>query len=303
MQFTEEDQKRYEIIAARTTVRGKASLADLTRYVKDERVMHCPGSGYLVQKDGVPSTKLYGACRALDQCLWSEKPVASSKSRKRPRSDALVFDNGRSYFGVACGQARGKDVHEECAHITMWDAKRFAARYKSVDPMTKAVLLHLKGLGYTRVHAEYMVYDKALGAGTAVDMVCLDRAGHIVFVELKTGYQDIFTRHRENMKAPLAAIKDSPLNRARTQLLFAIALYTCNHREVPLGRVVHVNRDNDVVSFTMGEVATDARARKQMRSVLQANRQRQANLRLTKKKVAAKKGRPVRKKKGARHLF
>ena len=281
MQFTDEDKSRYARLMNTVPSRGKRSLADLSCYVRDELIFHCPGSGYRVEKRPAAGTQqcdaaspvsfsLSGAHRTLALCLWSDKSVSASRSRgtKRKRNGAQVFDNGRVYFGSARGLARGKDVHEEIAHFVMWDAARFKTHYKSVDPMTKAILMHLKKLRYTLVHAEYMVYDKLIGAGTAVDLVCLDRAGGLVFVELKTGYQNVFTNHRAMMCKPFAHVADSPLNRARTQLLFAITLYASNHREVPYGIVIHVDSAYQVTSFPMGEVGVDRASRRNMRALI-----------------------------------
>lgn len=280
MQFTNWDKLRYRKLATSTTEKGKRSLADLSSYVKDESVFHCPGSGYRVEKrfladddnNNTPTRtfNLSGVHRTLALCLWSEKTISSSRPRgkKRTRSGAQVFDNGKVYFGSAKGLARGKDVHEEIAHFVMWEPRRFKSHYTMVDPMTKSVLLHLKGLRYTLVHAEYMVYDKLLGAGTAVDLVCIDAAGGLVFVELKTGYQNVFTKHRSMMRKPFDHVADSPLNRARTQLLFAIALYASNHRQLPYGRVVHVNSEYQTSSFPMGEVGTDAPSRQNIRALI-----------------------------------
>lgn len=304
MQFSEQDRQRYTRLAGEANETGRRSLADLSRYVKDELVLHCPGSGYrLERKTTGRVVSMAGACRTLAACVWSDKPMASAsarrvgktarrqRKRRRGASQSLALDNGRTYFGAARGLARGKDVHEEFARLVMWDSARFCAMYDKVDPMTKAAHLHLKKqLRYTCVHAEFLVYDKRLGSGhaTAVDLVCLDPDGHIVFVELKTGYQGTFNKHRAMMRAPLAHLPDSPLNRARTQLLYAMVLYASNHQRRPLGRVVHVDRDARANSYPMGDALLDPRLHQALREAivaadLQSDRRTPARKRARKK--------------------
>lgn len=261
MQFNDEDRGRYLTVSKTTTEMGRGSLRDLTTYVRGERAVHCEGSGYRIVTNEGKHVQLAGAHRVLTECLWSDaqfRSAAASRSKKRKRSSSssgavLEFDDGRAYFGPTAGLARGKDVHEQVAHFVMWEASRFRSTYPCVDPMTKAVLLHLASLKFTGVHAEYIVYDKSLLAGTAVDLICLDSLGNMVFVELKTGYRDVFTKPSGKfLRKPFAHVEDTPLNRARTQLLYAIALYATNHQLTPHGRVVHVDGVHDVVSFDMG---------------------------------------------------
>lgn len=296
MQFDATDRKRYASIFSVSNATGKSAISDLSRYVKNETAMHCPGSGYRVEKKGHAPVDLAGACGVLSLSMWSGKTVVATRprsgqkgSRKRKRSQVQEFDNGRSYFGSARGLARGKDVHEEVANFVMWDFARFKACYGKVDPMTKSVLTHLYKLSYTGVHAEYIVYDTFLRSGTAVDLICLDRTGRLVFVELKTGYQGVFSKHRSNMKAPFGEIPDSPLNRARSQLLFAMTLYMSNHKSLPVGRVVHVDSSYRTSSFGMGPLIPSANNRQSMRHVIaDAKTQREAQ-----KAAGSKKGRPM----------
>jgi hypothetical protein len=139
--------------------------------------------------------------------------------------------------------------------------------------MTKAALLLLKQLGYTGVHAEYIVYDADLRVGTAVDLVCLDAAGNTVFVELKTGYDDgVFVASRKTMQAPFQKVRDSALNRARTQLLLAIMLYRRNHDQTPRGLVLHVDSHARAVSFSMGIVGSTEASANTLHAVLSVHR-------------------------------
>ncbi len=279
MQFTREDRERYQRLVDRRTAcrQSQTSLADLTSYLGTDTLEHCGASGFRVESTLTKcTTQLSGAHRILGTYIWSDSPVrsATSKKRKRKRRGSLRFDNGRTYFGSAGGLTRGLDVHTELARFVMWPPTRFRALYTAVDPMTKAALVLLKKLGYTGVHAEYMVYSTALRVGTAVDLVCLDATGGIVFIELKTGYDDgVFTKSRKTMCAPFQQIRDSALNRARTQLLLAIMLYRRNHDLTPRGIVLHVDSRGCAMSFDMGNLGSTAASAETLYAVIAAGRQ------------------------------
>lgn len=257
MQFTREDQLRYRHLHGRTSTKGKHSLSDLETITPGHRLLHCPGSGYRLEYSFASDERkqhigLSGAHRTLHQVLWSKerhggKKVPGSKSVTR-------LTDGSTYYGSAGGLARGSKVHLQVADFVSLPLEQYKARHEPVDPMTQAVLSCLHRLGYLGVHAEYLVYHEALGLGTAVDLVCLDRSGTLVFIELKTGYHDAFTVSKKNstMKGPFASISDTPLNRARTQILLAQALYASNHKIVPTGCVIHVDRKCRAMAFDMG---------------------------------------------------
>lgn len=251
MQFESTDRSRYVKLKTMTNAKGRAALTDLCATLPSHTVMHCEGSGYRLERGGgAKALRLRGVHRTLHRCLWSKERFGGKSSGK----SVTRFSDGRTYYGMAAGLARGKDVHEQIGNFVMIPRERYNALYPEVDPMTHAALSCLAKHGYLGVHAEYIVYHERLCLGTAVDLVCLDKSGALVFVEIKTGYQDAFLagKHNSTMSGPFSNIVDSPLNRARTQILYAQALYASNHRQTPRGCVLHIARDGTAVIFDMG---------------------------------------------------
>lgn len=265
MQLSEGDRKRYRDIQRRLGPSVQPVLRDLMACRPGYQLLHCEGSGYRLGRAGKKPLKLRGAHRILHACLWSGERFGG----KSTGQSVTRFCDGRTYYGSAGGLARGKDVHNQVGDFVMLPRKQYIARYPVVDPMTKAVLNCLNRAGYRGVHAEYMVYDEVRCLGTAVDLVCLDRNHRPVFVELKTGYHDAFLDGKKGakMRGPCAHLPDTPLNRARTQILYAQALYNQSHRITPKGCVIHVDRDGIAVLFGMGPLGNT----KQLSSALLAH--------------------------------
>ncbi|MCA1799893.1 MAG: hypothetical protein LC650_01180 [Actinobacteria bacterium] len=252
------DRERYEAIRKRLGLAVQPVLDDLMAAPAGYVLLHCEGSGYRLCRPGKKPLKLRGAHRTLKRCLWSSERFGGKSTGK----SVTRFSNGRTYYGSAGGLSRGKDVHEQVGNFVMLPRRQYCARYPEVDPMTKSVLNCLHRNGYRGLHAEFIVYDETQGLGTAVDLVCLDRNNRVVFVELKTGYHDAFldTKKNAKLRGPFADIPDTPLNRARTQILFAQALYRRTHRLAPLGCVIHVDRDGTAVLFNMGPFANSQKS-------------------------------------------
>jgi hypothetical protein len=271
-----------------------ASIQRLIDYLKIHRTSileSCGASGFRVTSlDGRVSKSVAGAHRTLQAAMWSAKAIRGGRPARAPfkksrpqrhrkdneigeawgqlgepplpmprgRSSTVRFDTGKSYFGHAAGLKRGSAVHREVGRFVTWESERFNASYPKVDPMTKGVLLQLCKLNFVGVDAEFPVFDTDLGVGTMIDLVCLNATGELVFVELKTGYDNAFTESQSRMRRPFTHLEDSALNRARTQILLAMALFE-SHTPRPSarldpihGHVIQVDRCDRVISFGMG---------------------------------------------------
>ncbi len=227
------------IVQSHNTPHGQRVLNRLRRRARHgERIELCGRSGFRVYPIQGRFQQLCGAETALGRVVWHpDEMVNGRRSYKRKRyagqppsgSAAVLFDDGRAYFGTDGGVKRGRDVHNEvCDFVTMLD-DRFHAAHPLVDPITKRVVCKLGKLGLLGIAAEFRVYDRDLGVGTAIDLLCLDAEGRLVAIELKTGYNDgVFVRPRSSnesrMRDVFAHVPDTVLNRARFQLALGVLL-------------------------------------------------------------------------------
>lgn len=285
------DQKRYarsrSVLKSSTRRDVECAIAFLehhARWAPDERVE--PGNGgscaVAVPTSGGRALGMHGAHRVLAAQLWSRSSgVPRGASRKRGADDedsvnrrarrlsggVLAFDDGRTYYGARAGQMRGTDVHAQiCCYVNLTQ-KHFDVLYPVVDKMTRDVLVHLRDeKKLFLIHAEYLAYSSPHGVATPVDVVAIDtkrRPARLVLVEVKTGYhgtgafQGALGKRRDaTFRAPsgFRHMDDSPLNRARSQILFAATILSLRHveRAPPVeGLVVHVT-DGTVRSYGMG---------------------------------------------------
>ena len=88
-----------------------------------------------------------------------------------------------------------------------------------------------------------------LRLGTAVDVVCLDAAGRVWIVELKTGYKNNYRHFCGPLQAPFAAFDDCPYHQHQIQLLLTVELYRHMFPGVRVGgaAVVRVVDDGTVM--------------------------------------------------------
>lgn len=240
--------------------------------------IHACGAGgfVLTQRDicgkTAVTTRLAGAHRTMKNYVWNprarHRPHSTLKRQQQKqsmkRAGPLVFNDGRAYHGATAGLERGKHVHAQLEAYATLPWRRFKAMYPRVDPLTKAALNHIRNeMHLVPIDSEYLVFDKMSGVGTAVDLVCLKKKGPpaLVFVEIKTGYSlGTFVNPSGKFQAtsPLAKCDDTPLNRARTQLLLADALFrygdadSCRQTKIPpLGLVVVQVEDTRGVAETV----------------------------------------------------
>lgn len=206
---------------------------------------------------------LTGSKKCLEAVCWdADSSVVSAPKRKRDDGDdpTIRFDDGRTYYGRSGGKERGIQVHEEVEHFILWSPKRFKHAHPGVDPMTKAVLCRLGAMELVGIDSERIVYRRDIRAGTGVDFLCLNKHGQLVTGELKTGSDDCFdlpSRSHPFMFEPFDHLPNSPLNRARMQLLFGNMLLEHSHGVVVAESfVVHAPASAKcAVAFDLGPVA------------------------------------------------
>jgi len=245
-------------IYKRTTALGRQNI-ELLFKPRRWHIEGCGWSGYRLFLDNRASVQLRGAHNNLARLVWpADRP--SGKKRKRG-SSSVVFDDDRKYFGRSGGMERGKDVHKELEDFIMMPPDRFQHVHPKVDPLTSSVLRNLKQYGLKPIASEVTVGDVQLSedgkdivikshSGTALDIVCINTLGEIETVETKTGYSGTnFAESDEktlNMRAPFAHLKDTPLVRAKLQLLYGAVLLHVSKGIRPTGLwIAHGSPDTD----------------------------------------------------------
>ncbi len=87
------------------------------------------------------------------------------------------------------GAVRGSRIHQEIEATVMLDAGSFARRYpEGINPWSRNLMEDIMKRGMRPFRAEFIVYDRAIGCATQIDLVAVDRDGTLVFIENKTGY-------------------------------------------------------------------------------------------------------------------
>lgn len=213
----------------KTTDRGRQLLFQLWQ-PNPIIPQRCGSSGFRlrVPDASVPpkytSVQLAGKETIMQQIAWQDgRPPVTSK-RKKGRSSEVTYDDGRVYFGRDGGKQRGIDVSIELEDYVKYPAARFEQLHPKVDPYTKGVLCRLVSMNLRWIDAERIVYITRHRVGTAIDILCLNEAGEVVVIEVKTGYADVFCRHQTKMRGHFHALDDSVLNRAKLQALFGDVL-------------------------------------------------------------------------------
>jgi hypothetical protein len=207
----------------------------------------CGGSGFRVCRleDSRHTVKLAGAETTLTTLCWSPTKIMTYRAPTRKRGryegeassyhhDSTVrFEDGRVYFGRGGGRLRGADVHTQIEHYVKWAPPRFTSLYpQGVDPMSKAALVCLFNRKLHPIDTERIVYNLEWRLGTAIDLPCVmgPTGNELALVEVKTGgangsFTALIDPREPNMKAPFDGIPDTPLNRARLQILLGKILF------------------------------------------------------------------------------
>ena len=175
--------------------------------------------------------RVRGIHRLLSTHLWPEydykKTAAAARPLKRQRKSAVgkPWNQRNRYMGqrMLQGQARGTAVHQQLCDYARYyqvDPKKFTKKHPVVHPYTTKVLMALRRWGLTLWYGEWEIYDDHIGYATAVDMLCTDRKGSVVLVEVKTGYNGSFELGHKPMAGPMGKLmSDSPANQAMLQAL------------------------------------------------------------------------------------
>jgi len=184
-----------------------------------------------------------------------KKPVIQVAAKDRRSSSGCAWSTIDSVIHNrrGTGMELGKQIHEQLERFAR-DHISFALSRDPVDPITRAVIDHIIiKWKMIPVWGELQIWDEGLRYGTAIDMVCLrpKGMGNLVFLEIKTGYKEVFTYARRKVHGGVG-IDDSPLGHAMLQLIIPIQTMKYRYGITGItGYVLHVNEMEGVTCFKL----------------------------------------------------
>jgi hypothetical protein len=197
-------------------------------------------------------TRLAGLTPLLERVYWSsDKPAPAPARRgvKRAREPAPLpggVANG-GIMGAVRGAVRGTIVHEQAHDLVTLSADALKRRCPQRHAWSEAVVHALLDHHVLPAAGNVPAYVEALGLCTEIDLLGVEEpSGHLVVVEIKTGYSGgAWRASRGPMRGVLAGVlDDTPLNRALVQVMVATLLLVEGHA-VAGGRidawVIHVD--------------------------------------------------------------
>jgi len=170
-----------------------------------------------------------GLTDSLRAIFWPDYDYyAAMRAARRLAGSGGVSGGGG---GLHLGTLVHSEVHEFVNHGLL-------ARVRGGgDQYTRTLFEMIDANGWLPVQAELPVLMHELGCATAIDLVCVARrTAQLVFIEIKTGYDNAWMRSTARMQAPLRFLTNAPVNQAHVQN--AIAVYCLLRRaRLPLSAV------------------------------------------------------------------
>jgi len=118
------------------------------------------------------------------------------------------------------GRTLGTLVHNQlCLYARSKDEKEFHKLCPKPHSYTRRAIRKLTESGILVFFAEFAIVDPLVRYVTPIDLVGVNPQGKLTLIEVKTGYDNIFTIGKVALKKPFDAWLNSPLNQARLQLL------------------------------------------------------------------------------------
>ena len=243
-------------------------ILDFIRHPRNHSVTYSEDVECFLVNRGGKCVRIRGIHKLLSTHLWlnyDHREVMRMARPTRPRRKSAVgkpWSQRHKYMTTnrggrrkeLKGQARGSKVHEElCAYARGFhiDRSEFKRKFPNPHRYTRKVMVALEKWGFTPYYGEMNIYDEYVGYATAIDMVCTDKKGDVVLVEIKTGYNGCFQQGTRRMDGPLGTfLSNAPVNQALIQVLLMenTVREKYNIRSVS-GVVIHVD-DSGVKMWT-----------------------------------------------------
>lgn len=152
--------------------------------------------------------------------------------------------------------------------------------------------------GWKTVSTQVPVGCRQLRLATRLDLVCQDREGRLVLLEIKTGYQHNWTvASTEKFLPPFQDLELTCRQISFMQLAFSRYLWQHNHQKtLPLAYLVHVHQDQSIsfeelpsvyvshMDQALAQLVTSVNDNRQSRTKLLRQKRRKANPKKTIKK-------------------
>ena len=118
------------------------------------------------------------------------------------------------------GRVLGTLIHKQlCLYARCRSKKSFDKVCPKPHDYTIRVVNSLLEKGISLLFAEFIIVDPHVEYATALDLVGVNSSGKLTIVEVKTGYENIFTIGKTRFQKPFERWYNSPVNQARLQLL------------------------------------------------------------------------------------
>jgi hypothetical protein len=224
---------------------------DIKEWVRDatwvERVRTTPprvaseGGGYVMRTDnGTKMVMLRGLTRLMADHLLAEplgprvpQDPAVRHAQELARAEKRRRQAPATMQAKLYGFMKGSRIHRQVEDYTLLDEGSFRRKYPDgMHPDAMALLRGIIGQGWRPMCAEYVCYHAKARMATRLDLICVDRAGRLVFLEVKTGYGfgafDNDTAKTWVVGCPLGAVPATPRNQALVQLALGVAMCADN---------------------------------------------------------------------------
>ena len=148
-----------------------------------------------------------GCVHRLQQSFYPDFDIRYVSRKKRKREEES-------------GRERGKRVDREITATLHAPPENPG----ELHDFTRKWLCAVKHWGWTPVAAQLMIYDEAVQIATAIDCVYKNEKGELVFIEVKTGFEDYADKSTHFMRPPLGDVRNTPRNQHFLQLAVSCAI-------------------------------------------------------------------------------
>lgn len=260
----------------------KRQLVDgFVNHPRNQQVLFSNSAFFCVEASG-KHRPLAGLLPTLRKTFWPD--VDMKKILKAPKQ-AGGRSKTKKKMGKRAGKAldrffgsiRGSQVHQELEDFILLNETFFLKKHQTLHPWTKRILTHIVTRErWQPLISEFAVHDSVLGVGTAIDMVCVDREGKLIFLEFKTGYRDYFRNHDGFLSHSLCFMRNSPMHWATIQLVFSVLMVLKHFGPLRLedtaSYVIRVDEDdlecypikNDFIRLKGADILADVERQKKM---------------------------------------
>jgi hypothetical protein len=157
-------------------------------------------------------------------------PLKRSRSkinRKKQYDKGILVTKKNKFDGIMTGDL----VHGQITTYFNSDFNRFKKIHPVIHEWTKRILSSLTEWDWIPIVSEFPCFNRIIGVASRTDFICAGKHGKIIFIELKTGYDDTFLCSSGKMNL-MPSWGDCPKNQAMLQCTFSMLMTTEEHLEI-----------------------------------------------------------------------